>query len=45
MEPSKDKPDFDQNTLIADFNAITQNENTAIALHYLEMSSYDMNVF
>ncbi len=34
----------DQTALIADFNAITQNEDKTTALHYLEMSDFDLNV-
>jgi hypothetical protein len=30
--------------LVSDFNAITQNQDQAIAAHYLEMSNYDLNV-
>lgn len=46
MEPSQSKP-IDESTLsgfIADFNAITQNQDQTVAAHYLEMSNYDLNV-
>ena len=47
MEPSQSKP-IDESTLsafVADFNAITQNQDQTVAAHYLEMSNYDLNVF
>ena len=47
MEPSQSKPvdESSISALIADFNAITQNQDQTVATHYLEMSNYDLNVF
>lgn len=44
MEPSTDNSG-DRKAQIQDFNAITQNQDENVALHYLEMSAFDLNVY